>query len=444
MKGVGDGSTDFGCEPLTLRSDAWALRARVKRPCLAWWPVLPPPAAPASETDDKSWSDVTQPLRAARSSKWLKSALHSSSWVDVLDHNRSAALERWKVLVLSSGDATSLGKAILEAQRADDSSAVDASISDAFRRKATSTLRARAASLLMFCRWRATECGVASAGIFPLDEKTVYDYVVHLRRSKAPRSRAPRFLEALGFSKGALGADVQAILDSSRIRGAAEGTSEVVVSKAPPLTCAQLKFLEWFAVNHSGQEGVFVGHVCFCVHARLRWGDSQHCAVEPFLDMSEGRGFAEAALYNHKTAQRTSVMKNRLLPAVGITPGISGEDWASSWLHNRLREGLVAARGEHTMPAPKDGGGWAKIPLSSDEAATWLGEIFRMHNVEGLGPGGGTRSCKPTVLSWMTKAGAPQGLQRLAGLSRNRVQRTPWSMGGMLWLRCYSILVGFF
>ena len=35
--------------------------------------------------------------------KWLKSSLHSSSWVDVLDHKRSAAMERWKTLVLSSG-----------------------------------------------------------------------------------------------------------------------------------------------------------------------------------------------------------------------------------------------------------------------------------------------------------------------------------------------------
>ena len=49
------------------------------------------------------------------------------------------------------------------------------------------------------------------------------DYVCHLPRCKAPRSRAPRFLEALGFAKGLLGAAVQLILDSSRIRGAAEG-----------------------------------------------------------------------------------------------------------------------------------------------------------------------------------------------------------------------------
>ena len=451
MKGAGVERADLGSEPLSLRSDAWALKARVKRPCLAWeagplrnilgaastsaipspgWPVLPTAVSSASEADDKSWSDVThQPLKAARTSKWLKSAIHSSSWVDVLDHNRSAALERWKVLVLSSGEATALGKAILEAQRAEDAAAVDVSISDAFRRKATSTLKTRAASLLMFCRWRATECGVASTGIFPLDEKTVYDYVVHLRRSKAPRSRAPRFLEALGFAKGVLGADVQAILDSSRVKGAAEGTSQVVVQKAPPLTCAQLKFLEWFAANRGGQEGVFVGHVCFCVHARLRWGDSQYCAVEPFLDLCDGRGFVEAALYNHKTAQRTAVMKNRLLPAVGITPGISGEDWASGWLDNRLREGLVAARGQPTMPAPKEGGGWAKIPLSSDEAATWLGEIFRLHDVVGLGPGGGTRSFKPTVLSWMTKAGAPQGLQRLAGYHVEPGAKNPMEYG---------------
>ena len=105
-------------------------------------------------------------------------------------------------------------------------------------------------------------------------------------------------------------------------------------------------------------------------------------------------------------------MRNRLLPAVGITPGISGQDWASLWLD---REGLVAAQGEPTTPAPKAGGRWARILLSSDEAATWLGEIFRLYDIDPLGPGGGTRSFKPTILSWMTKAGAPQRLQRPAG-----------------------------
>ena len=60
------------------------------------------------------------------------------------------------------------------------------------------------------------------------------------------------------------------------------------------------------------------------------------------------------------------------------------------------------------MPAPKEDGGWAKIPLSS--AATWLGEIFRLHDVVGLGPGGAF---------------------------------TPRSMGEMLWPRYYSSLMGF-
>ena len=118
-------------------------------------------------------------------------------------------------------------RSILEAQRSEDPAAVDASIADAFHRKATSTLRTRAASLLMFCRWRATEGGTATAGVFRLDEPTVYNYVAHLRSTKAPRTRAPRFLEALGFAKGVLGAEVQNILDSARIRGAAEGSAEV-------------------------------------------------------------------------------------------------------------------------------------------------------------------------------------------------------------------------
>ncbi|CAE7304283.1 unnamed protein product [Symbiodinium sp. CCMP2592] len=317
---------------------------------------------------NRSWSDVT-PSRAAakgKSSKWMKCALHSASWVDVLDHKRSAALEKWKIIILSSGEETALGKELLASQQEGSPEAIDDSISDAFRRKATSTLRTRAASLLMFCRWRANESGCAVVGLFPLDEKLAYDYVAHLRRCKAPRTRAPRFLEALGFAKGLLGANVQAILDSARVRGAAEGTAEVEVKKAPPLKCHQLKFLEWFAATQSGQEAVFIGHVCFCVHARLRWGDSQYCALEPFIDLCDG---------------------NRLLPAVAVTPGVSGE------------------------------------------ASTWLGEILRRHDIEGLGPGSGTRSFKPTLLSWMTKSGAPPGLQRLAGYHIEPGSKNPLEYG---------------
>ena len=94
MKGAGVESTDLGGEPLSLRSDAWALRARVKRPCLAWetgplrnilgatsnsafpapgWPVLPTAVSSASEADDKSWSDVTQqPLKAVHKGLRIK------------------------------------------------------------------------------------------------------------------------------------------------------------------------------------------------------------------------------------------------------------------------------------------------------------------------------------------------------------------------------------
>ena len=104
MKGVGPAKTDLGQEPLSLRADAWAIGARAKRPCLAWeqgplkgilrnaagsiipsptWPVLPTPSAVDSDFEDKSWSEVVPPWEP-RAAKWLKSSLHSSSWLDVL------------------------------------------------------------------------------------------------------------------------------------------------------------------------------------------------------------------------------------------------------------------------------------------------------------------------------------------------------------------------
>ena len=46
---------------------------------------------------------------------------------------------------------------------------------------------------------------------------------------------------------------MQNSLVSARIRGAAEGSAEVTVRKAPPLTGAQVKFLEWFEATAEGR-----------------------------------------------------------------------------------------------------------------------------------------------------------------------------------------------
>ena len=84
-------------------------------------------------------------------------------------------------------------------------------LSDVFAGKSISTLKARASAL--------RDAG-QEVSIFPTSEPEVYKYLTDLRKEGAPRSRAPRFLQAVGFSKGFLGADVDHILQPARIKGA--------------------------------------------------------------------------------------------------------------------------------------------------------------------------------------------------------------------------------
>ena len=105
-----------------------------------------------------------------------------------------------------SGDATGLGRALLDLQEDDaDDEVLAQTIKDVFASKSTATLRGRSGALAMFGRWSAARRGLDSVPIFPLSEKEVYEYLCELRREKAPQSRAPAFLEAVAFSKGLLG-----------------------------------------------------------------------------------------------------------------------------------------------------------------------------------------------------------------------------------------------
>ena len=80
--------------------------------------------------------------------------------------------------------------------------------------------------------------------VFLLTKPEVYRYMCELRRTKAPPSRAQRFLEALAFCKGMLGADVQDVLDSSRVSGASKREAMVGTRKKTPLTMGQPAALE--------------------------------------------------------------------------------------------------------------------------------------------------------------------------------------------------------
>lgn len=344
-----------------------------------------------------------------------KTHLSNVSWACAEDAKLNSALQMWKVIVLDSTCNTKLGSTLMQCiQTGKDEDFVFQIISDVFSGKSTSTLKSRSSSLLSFGRWKRAVNSDRIPGLFPITEQLAYEYLCELRRTKAAASKRSRFLEAVGFSKGLLGADVDAVLESARGRGVAFGTLFPVTRKKNPLTVQQLVYLERLAMDHPGPEGVFAGYICFLVHCRLRWSDGQHCVDEPTVDVYEGRGFIEAALYHHKTAKKRRTQAGRLLPVAGVLPGLSGQLWTVAWLQNRKHLGLRASTESPTMPAPVAAGGWTKGPLSASEASVWLREIL-MPCTPQLLKDIATHSCKATVLSWMAKANTPMSLRRLAG-----------------------------
>ena len=366
---------------LSLRSNLWFLGARRKRPLLPWeqncsllhrvlgdGPSLykfPKPAWP----DDKLLSedslstcsalDTASDFTIASASGlqvsakgWLSRSVKCKAWQDSRSEARTAVLQSWKVLVVASGDSTKLGKTICADSGSDEQVVFD-SVRGAFAGKALSTLKSRANALLCYMRWKSAGIKGSSMRVFPLTEAEAYAYICHLRREGAPKSRLAGFFQAVGFSKGLLGAEVDAILSSPRVKGACSNTE-------PPVE--EVVLIEKLAFHSRGQDGVIAGFVCFVLRSRLRWSDAMRVDSEPILDVTENHGYLESSLYSHKTA---AALKWQVLPVVAVLPGVSNLVWAEPWLQTRQAHGLRACKAVPFQPAPLAWGGWAAVPFDA-------------------------------------------------------------------------------
>lgn len=156
------------------------------------------------------------------------------------------------------GKHSDLGRKLLdcsEAERSEDE--ICEILHDVFSRKATKTLNTRSASLLAYGRWLRCISGMESCGVFAMSEELAYRYLCDLRRNNAAASKRKRFLEAVGFAKGLIGAEVDDILSSARVAGVAHGGFVERRGKKLPLTADQVITLENMATFSSGPIAVF-------------------------------------------------------------------------------------------------------------------------------------------------------------------------------------------
>ena len=82
-------------------------------------------------------------------------------------------------------------------------------------------------------------------------EELVYEFVEHLKSTKAPATRSQRFIAALNFCVGQLGMEPSSNMITIRVRGAPEGLLETkrLAVKAPPKTVQMPQRLETAVID---------------------------------------------------------------------------------------------------------------------------------------------------------------------------------------------------
>ncbi|CAE7793477.1 unnamed protein product [Symbiodinium sp. CCMP2592] len=323
--------------------------------------------------------------------------------------------ERVKALALSQAlIVTSVCGLAVALSKASDAQ-VPIILDDVFARKATSTLRSRAGSLLQYARWQRATFGENQ--LFPASEDRLYQYTCYLRAEGAPASRGERFIQSIRFAHSLLQCAGDLSMLSPRVIGyTIAGVEKRPIVKKWPLKVHQLRKLEQLACGEPSALSIFAGFLCVLVHGRLRFSDGQMCFEEPELEKGEAHNILTLRLYGSKTSSLRRATRFRLIPVFAISPGVHGSEcWATSYLENRAALGLSASEDEPLMRCPTADGGFSERKLRSSDASVWMREILsdvctfeELANIA-------THSCKATCLAWLTKGAATNAMCRRAG-----------------------------
>ena len=316
------------------------------------------------------------------------------------DHIRHAAMKRIRVLILLGPEATRLGASLIkQTQELSEEEYIMQSLSDAFRKPASATLQKRALSLQAFAV-KSYQLGFESP--WRLNEEQMYTLFQTLREEGVKASTAPHILEALNFMHG-VAVFVFMSLDavvSARTRGVAR---DLRLTKAPlrqrdPLSLERVQYLEELMQSSSSWLCCIVGQFLLCIHASVRWGDSQNIVSLEILGEGPGAILMASAL-GSKTTQ-TAEAKTRYLPYACVAEGVCQKPWATAWMAARAEQKLTFEAG--CLPTWRVSQGcWGDVAMSSEEAAGILEELF----VQGsLAPKAsesiGAHSFKATMISW--------------------------------------------
>lgn len=152
----------------------------------------------------------------------------------------------------------------------------------------------------------------------------------------------------------------------------------------------------------------FCGMALFCIYARGRWSDVQHCQSLLWdADSSGTIRFVEGSTAIHKTCRALN-LKHSFLPLAAPATGVSSGNWADDWRSTRMALGIENLDVFPMLPAPDEEGNPTVRPVSTSEAGKWLNALLCQYAADHRIPDPlayTSHSFKATCLSYLAKMG---------------------------------------
>lgn len=333
------------------------------------------------------------------------------------DALRTRAMIKWRLLIELDLEASHLGSTVKSlAESMVNESKLMQTISDTFASKSTATLFKRAQSIFHYHNW-AVSARIDRPLLF--SEQAIYDYVCYLREQKSSATKAEAFKQAVAFATHVLGMPAHTCSFSNRFLGACrlQFLNKRPLQQAPPLTIEQVKKLERLTIAAPlVEDRVVAGQFLFCLYSSCRFSDSMYIKQFKVTSATNTNGgnviILDAGTLKHKTAT-TRERATSFLPLLATGIGVSGLDWANPWIEARQKVGLFC-ESEPFLPAFLINGQISSRRMTTGEASAILKDMLADVTPENSQLPT-THSLKATILSWLSKDGAPFELRRIAG-----------------------------
>ena len=255
-----------------------------------------------------------------------------------------------------------------------------------------------------------------------LSEQSVWEYLLHLKRSGAAASKGAGAVSAVRFFHHVLGFDFTRALGSRRIAGVAEQmlAGSRWVRQAAELTVLEVRGLHQLSDSQEAHvwDKAIASYTLVALYGRCRHSDLSDVHSIKLEVGPTGEGFLILFLGQHKTS-RLQARSRRLLPVLVPTIGITGTEWVSSALANLKAVGLQT-EGDINGPLLR--------PLTSAEATQLCNREIRSQEVtaflrkaisslvsESRALQISSHSLKRTALSWGSKYGLTQDEKSVLG-----------------------------